>query len=243
MSQLIVAVKSCWRDRQAGFHDAIRSTWGADIKAKGGLVRFFLGHEQKYSGPHPSVASGEALKSDEQLVDAPDDYMGLPFKTRGICGYLVTKNVDNAFICDIDTIINVPTLLSTSYRGVDYGGHFRGGENEVLSRFDHTDHLGNYPNCYAWASGGVGYFLSRPAMMLIADTYPFVWAEDMSVGQILGPEIGKGNFRAEHLNLSERATWHFRKSKMYPEFTTELLYRIHKEGSPKKVYDEALASQ
>jgi len=41
--KLLVAIKSCKKDRDAGGHDSIRKTWGRDLAAAGIDLRFFVG--------------------------------------------------------------------------------------------------------------------------------------------------------------------------------------------------------
>jgi len=233
---LLVAVKSCWRDRTLGFHDAIRETWGRDLKQAGVHVMFFLGHRDSgYFLRHPE-GEAVALLRDEFVVDCADDYNALPHKTRGIAKWSLPKICDHVFLCDNDTIVNAKALLTLPYQLFDYAGHFKGGQDELGRTFAYKDHTGEYPNCYPWASGGFGYFISKPAAELLVETFPKLWAEDMYVGNVLGPEIQRGNMLGGALRMINIATWHFKKSPKHPQFTPDLLRRIHKDGSPDKVY-------
>lgn len=240
MNNLIVCVKSCWRDRDLGFHDAIRETWGHDFKNLGVQVMFFMGHSGgQYFMAHP-VGRPDALQRDEFVVDSADDYMSLPHKTRGIAAWANAKVFGHLFLCDCDTFVNATALLRLHYEMFDYAGHFKGGQQEIGSTFEYKDHMGEYPMCHPWASGGMGYFLSKRAVEIVADIYPKYWAEDMFVGQVIGKEIEKGNMLGGALKINNVATWHYRKSKMYPDFTPDLLRRIYRDGSPDKVYREAV---
>lgn len=236
---LIVCVKSCHRDRKAGFHDAIRETWGHDFKNRGIQVVFFLGHSAAdYFQAHPKNDLAN-LQRDEVVVDAADDYMSLPHKTRGICQWAAPKIFRHLFLCDNDTFVNSAALLALPFEIFDYAGHFKGGQEEIGRTFAYRDHMGDYPNCYPWASGGMGYFISKNAATLIADTYPKVWAEDMFVGQVIGKEIEKNNMMGAALKINKVATWHFQKSPKNPEFTPALLRRIYADGTPEKLYQES----
>jgi hypothetical protein len=229
---LLVAVKSCCRDRDAGFHDAIRETWGRDLKQLGVQVMFFIGHASSgYFMAHPN-GEAKTLQRDEVVVDAADDYNSLPHKTRGIAKWAMPKMVDHIFICDNDTTINVKNLLTLPFKFFDYSGHFAGGESELGRTFSYKDHMGEYPECHPWASGGLGYFISKSAAALISDSYPRVWAEDMYVGQVLGPEIRKGNLMAGALNINRVATWHYPKTEGYPKFTPKILRDMYVNGEP-----------
>lgn len=203
---LLVAVKSCRADLDRGYHDIIRATWGQDLKSKGVLVRFFVGHQgSDYFMGHPK-ADARMLKSDEVVADSADDYNSLSFKTRSICHWVTTKNIDHVFLCDTDTYVNANKLLTCGYQRYDYVGKISKpiGETfpyDAVSQAGVVEHI---PECHPWASGGFGYFLSRDAAFLVADTFPkSSWAEDLYVGQTLGLELKKGNMMA--LDLPARS--------------------------------------
>lgn len=230
---LLVAVKSCHRDRKAGLHDAIRGTWGKDLGKKNVMLRFFM-------GANPDTREGTPLRNDEVVLDCDDTYAALPHKTRGICQWTMSKIIHNVFLCDCDTFVIAKELLALPFELPDYAGSFKNGEEEIGQTFHYQDHMGDYPNCYTWASGGFGYFLSIKAAQEIAESFPQVWAEDMYVGQVLGPEIAKGWMMAMALDMAGKATYHFRKSPKFPEFTPELLYRMYRDGGPENIYREAI---
>lgn len=236
MSRLLIAVKSCHRDRALGFHDAIRSTWARDF-GPNATLKCFVGlepNQQPLMG-HPS-GSAINLSSHEVLLDCPDDYMSLPFKTREICRWSLSRLFDYIFLCDCDTYVNAKKLMALPYEFYDYSGYF--SRNEAMGEtFYYRDHMGEYPECYPWASGGVGYFLSKRAAYEIADTYPKVWAEDMYVGQIIGAHVRRGDLSAGKLSM-EGAAEHFRKTKKLPEFKVEMVYRAHKDGGFQGIYNE-----
>jgi hypothetical protein len=194
---LMVCVKSCVKDMDRGFHDAIRSTWGQVLRGKA-LVRFFVGHSgSDYFMAHPK-AEARVLQNDEVRIDAADDYHSLPHKTRAICAWASTKSVDHIFLCDTDTYVRSVKLLSCGYERYDYAGKITKpiGETFPYDAVDRNGVVTHIDNCYPWASGGFGYFLSRNALMKIAEKYPKGWAEDLWVGQVLAPEIAKGNMIA-----------------------------------------------
>jgi hypothetical protein len=197
---LLIAVKSCRADLDRGCHDVIRATWGQALRGKA-TVRFFVGHTgSDYFMGHPK-ADARTLQSDEVVVDAADDYNSLPHKTRGICGWAITKNIDHVFLCDNDTYVNGGKLLTCGYERYDYVGKIDKplGETFAYDAIDRAGVVESIQECYPWASGGYGYFLSKTAAFEVADSYPHTWAEDLWVGQVLGPEIMKGNFAAMSL--------------------------------------------
>src|SRR5271166_2183871 len=191
---LLIAVKSCRHDMDRGCHDVIRATWGQALRGKA-LVRFFVGHTAgDYFMSHPR-SEARLLQGDEVEVDAPDDYQSLPFKTRAICQWATGKAVDNIFLCDNDTYVKPNKILSCGYQRYDYVGKISKPLG-VTFPYDAVDRSGvttHIDECYPWASGGFGYFLSRDAYFLISDSYPKGWAEDLWVGQVLGKEIARGN--------------------------------------------------
>jgi hypothetical protein len=234
MANLIICVKSCLRDMRLGFHQAIRETWGKDFHGFADM-RFFVGVSER-----PLDTTHVSYLKDEIGLDSKDGYMDLPEKTNRICRWLQSKVFEHAFFCDNDTFVRADRLLSLPYKKLDYAGYFCTGPSEVLSRFDYRDHMGVYPQSYPWCSGGAGYFLSSRAVHDIANELPKVWAEDMYVGQVLGPKVHAGVYQAAYLqDLNFNATQHFKKSKMYPQFTPEILRRIYAEGGPERLYAEA----
>lgn len=232
MSQLLVAVKSCWKDREAGYHDLIRGTWGQDLRRKGILLRFFLGHEGQNIGVHPRSGSG-ILKSDEAMVDSPDNYESLPHKTRGICRWAVNKYVGHLFLCDTDTYVSAEKLYRILYRRYDYAGKISRplGETFVYNDLDRNGQMTAIPECYPWASGGYGYFLSRAAFELVAENYPTGWAEDLWVGQVLGPGMKNGDFIGLDLPANTYSWHHPKHGEIYDYKTMkDWLDQMHKEN-------------
>jgi hypothetical protein len=194
---LLIAIKSCRIDMDRGCHDVIRATWGQQFRGKA-LVRFFLGHTKAdYFMAHPA-AKARTLQSDEVEIDAADDYDALPFKTRAICHWATSKNVEGVFLCDNDTYVYPQKLLSCGYSNYDYVGKISKPIHETFP-YDAVDRRGSLThieNCHPWASGGYGYFLSREATFTIAEAYPKGWAEDLWVGQVMGEQIKEGKARA-----------------------------------------------
>jgi len=221
---LIVAVKSCRRDQSLGYHQAIRDTWGRGVD-----VRFFVGG----SGIESNFAP------DEVALDCKDDYEALPFKTKAILEWSTKRGFDFTFLCDNDTFLKPDKLYRTDFQKYDYSGRF-GEHPEIGSIFSYTDGRGNfYPNCHPWASGGIGYFLSRHASLIVLEYTPMIWAEDMHVGQCLGPYIRNRNISACDLkNFHNVAAWHFLRTNKYPRYNPEMMYRSWALGSPQIMYDE-----
>ena len=196
--KLAIAVKSCQAHLERGDHDIIRGTWGKDAKALGIDVRFFVG------------ASANRYQADETHLKCPDDYDSLPYKTREICRWTNGKMVDHIFLCDTDTFLIPKKLLASGFEQFDYAGKIDKPlgapfKYESVTRDGRKEF---HPRCYPWASGGFGYFLSRKAFTEIAFSHPDTWAEDLWVGQVLGPMIAEGNIKATHMP-AHVFSWHF----------------------------------
>ena len=209
--KLLVAVKSCKHHLMAGYHDAILRTWGKDIP-EGTDLRFFTGSCWMFSAA-----------PEEVTLQVPDDYMSLPYKTKAICDWSVQHGYDYAFLCDTDTFLIPSRLLESDFAGYDYAGRF-GAMPKIGTTFNYKDACGIYPNCHPWASGGVGYFLSKKAAELVAQVKPHVWAEDMFVGQVLGPHIQSGEIKAYDI----------------PEFECSVAWHFPRRAYGNKVYDPKL---
>jgi hypothetical protein len=220
---LLIAVKSCHRDADFGYHHAIRDTWGRGLD-----VRFFMGGR-----PIGSYA-------DELCIDCKDDYESLPWKTKEILKWFLEQTEkDYIFLCDCDTFILPDNLTHTDFKRYDYSGRF--GEHPAIGTlFPYTDGRGNhYPNCAPWASGGFGYFLSRRAAKCVLLCDPYTWAEDMFVGQSLSPYIRVGDITAADLpRFAGVAAWHFQRTRKYPLYNPEMMYRSWELGNPYLMYAE-----
>lgn len=182
--KVLVAISSCGRDTKNGFNQAVRDTWLKDLR--GADYKFFLGRD---------VASA---REDEIVVDAPDDYRSLPWKTKALLQWALDCGYDYVWKADTDTYVVPDRLLHSGFANHDYIGHFNaelGNPNIV------------YGKCFTWASGGSGYWLSRRAAEHVVKHDPIplslcpvlnIPCEDLWVGQVLGPKIADGTFKAKH---------------------------------------------
>jgi len=196
--RILLAVKSCQAHCIAGYHEAILNTWGKNVPSSVNL-QFFIGDTEGYF---------ESKDNQTIYLDAPDDYMSLPLKTKAIVRWSLWNQYDYTFLCDTDTFIIPDRLLRCGFEKFDYSGRF-GTEHLAGITFHYQDPKGNYLDCHPWASGGVGYFLSRKAAEIIVRKQPKVWAEDMFVGQALGPHIQTGVITASDLSIECQCAWHF----------------------------------
>lgn len=205
MTKLLIAVKSCQRDLDLGFHDVIRGTWGKDAKALGIDVRFFVG-----AAPKP-------YKSDETHLKCSDDYNNLPYKTREICRWANGKAVDFIFLCDTDTFLIPKKMLACGFERYDYVGKISQPVDKPF-RYEHTGREGQkeyHERCYPWASGGYGYFLSREAINAVAFDTPMSECEDLWVGQVLGKLASEGEATIQSTAANVYSWHHPRHGEIY----------------------------
>lgn len=189
MTKLIICVKSCQANLERGDHHIIRSTWGKDAKALGIDVRFFVGASQ-----HPTKMIN--YQSDETSLKCPDDYDGLPYKTREICRWANGKAVDYIFLADNDTFLVPRKMLACGFEKYDYVGKIdRDPQVPFPYEASSRERYLKLDKCYPWASGGFGYFLSRKAFQEVAFDTPTTWAEDLWVAQSLGSLTAMGEIK------------------------------------------------
>jgi hypothetical protein len=152
-----------------GFHQngpneqiqAVRETWGADVKAFANVdIKFFYG---KPKDGYPRKA-----EADEVFLDCGDGYDSLIAKTVGICQYVADNGYKFVFKADDDTAVYVEKLLiEILENNFDYAGYLHGGV----------------------CSGGPGYLLSSHACRIVATqgrTPQHAYAEDVHVSRVLG---------------------------------------------------------
>ena len=234
-SKLVICVKSCHRDLEAGLHDAIRSTWGKDAKALGVDVRFMVGADPTQQ----STRRSWRYASDEHLLDCVDSYEALPYKTRRICQWVLGKTFSHAFLCDVDTFVCPKQLLETGYESYDYAGQFLVGAPGGAP-FKYTDSYGVYEDFRGWASGGLGYFVSRKAAEIVGESQPNVWAEDAYVGQSLAPFIDSHEIVSTALDLKGLgATEHWSKN-LKKKFDSQVLRDAYQHGGFRALYTKRI---
>lgn len=124
------------------------------------------------------------------VLDAPDDYAGLPAKVQAMFRWALDQGYDYVFKCDDDVYV---------------------WPDRLLERFEPTDYRGFMAEA---ATGpyvcGAAYWVSRKAMEVIVNTeWDGHWAEDKWVGRTLAaagikPEHD-ARFRVCHCELCEEA--------------------------------------
>lgn len=177
--KVLIAVPACWK-YEYGTHakdlrpgvvrdtrgriDAVRQTWGQDVKAFSDYVdlRFFYGKP-----PDKTVR----LKPDEISLDVPDDYHNLPFKMQAIYKWALQHGYEYIVKADDDTFLYIDRLLRSGFESYDQMGYFR-------CRCRDKNRCQDYIT-------GMCYTLNKRALQILAATKPVHWAEDCSTGKIL----------------------------------------------------------
>ena len=156
---------------------------------------------EQYVGLSPSFVEDEIM-----LLDIPDGYDFLPYKTKAILDFSVSIGAEFTFLCDVDTFLIYSKLVRSGYDNYDYFGVNTRiwGQPFIYNAVDRhgQDHF--IANCLPWHSGGFGYFVSRRAAEYVITQEPMSWAEDLFVGNVLGKE---GSFKMGNM-AREISTWH-----------------------------------
>jgi len=193
-----IAIKSCQRDAKDGSNQAIRDTWAKHVP-----VHFFLGGTPR-----------QALQSDEQYVEAGDGFDDLPKKTLEIMKRFLPTGMEYLLLCDTDTYVVPGLLINCSYDQYDYSGVFS-PLYAIGQRYDSfTDNRrGIISPFYNYASTHA-CFMSRRAVKMSVGMNPEVhWADDLLIGQMLGPLIATGELTACALpDFENRVIYHMNAS-------------------------------
>jgi hypothetical protein len=193
--KVLIACSSCWRDSSNGSHDAIRETWGKKLPA-GWDLRFFLGGinpDENFIVPMDSPGPGSIgtlsddkpnspklftvpLKNDEVVLNVPDGYFYLPWKTTESLRWALDQGYDFILRCFADTYVHPGRLLKSDF----YLRDFTGREFVCPPCKSHPNSTHPAPH------GGAGYWTSRKAAQIVVD-YPEQthWGEDTHVGFVL----------------------------------------------------------
>jgi hypothetical protein len=151
--KLLVAILSC--EARHDRMEAQRISWVKDFQGIAD-VKFFLARQERPEMP------------DEVFLDVPDDYAGLPQKTREMVRWALAHNYDRILKTDDDTVI-FPRKLRIP--AVDYAGWVHRAE---------------------YVAGWV-YWLTRRAMEVVAKAE---FTEQKHEDRWVGAALGKAGIRA-----------------------------------------------
>ncbi len=168
----LLAISSCQEYESKGYNQSSRDTWIPALAEAGLDYRFFHG-------------CGSEVKPDVIVLDCPDDYGSLCYKTHASQKWALDQGYEYLFRCWPDTYVVPERLARSGFERFDYAGNFEGGSMT--------------------AAGGPGYWLSRKALELmmlheVSPTHPNIGAifEDRWVGTIMN------RFRAEIKQSDDR---------------------------------------
>ena len=139
--KILIAILSCESYRTNGNNQALRDTWLPALK--GADYKFFMGK------------GSTATQSDEVLVDAPDDYANVTYKTREIYKWALEHDYDFIFKCFPDTYVCPSRLLNSGFENYDYVGNFACRPQ----------------GSFAYCTGGTGYWVSKKAYKHLATAH------------------------------------------------------------------------
>lgn len=229
--KVLIACSTCWRDAKNGTNQNIRDTWGRYMPP-GWDLRFFLGGlHPSTSFPIPMDSPGPPsigpldptnalskvplytapLAEQEVVLDCPDSYFGLIYKTRFSLLWALEHGYDWIFRIFSDTYVFPDRLADSSF----FLHEFSGRSFECPPCVSHPKQSHTAPH------GGMGYWLSARAAMLIAQDQVSHWGEDTDIGYWMwqhgielfhdprltydnsrGPEFNRGKLT---IHLNERA--------------------------------------
>ncbi len=128
----LLAIVSCGLFKDNGNNQAVRDTWLTQLR--GMDYKIFMGQ------------GSTATKEDEVVLQAPDDYSNVTYKTKEMYKYAFRNGYDYIFKCYPDTYVCPSRLLTCGFENYDYIGNFAC-----------TPITGSY------CCGGTGYWTSKLA--------------------------------------------------------------------------------
>lgn len=195
----LISIGSWIAAAERGLPQSQRDTWLKDVSKYPGLdYKFFYGdnnsteedetvlnwsyeslcipaHGNKYAYKYPETPFVPG--SDEVVLEKlPDDHRHNTFKTKRALQWALNQEYDHIFICGVDTYVDLNRLMNSGFEKWDYTG---------------TDQWNP-----KFAGGGPGYWLSRSAAKIVANSpvvlpmkrfggCEYVWGEDTWVGGVL----------------------------------------------------------
>jgi hypothetical protein len=173
MNNPIVLVMACRRDKDSGLLNALRQTCYAQSRVP---YQFILGQ------------GNSAENDDETVVNAPDDYESLPWKSQSAQKWAAERGYDWTLKTDSDTYVYTSRLQVPQERK-----HTLPTGDEIIWPADYVGHFWNHPEEQdsvivmpnrSYASGGAGYWSSPRLRDKIISTPVTYKIEDVWVGAI-----------------------------------------------------------
>lgn len=213
-TRVLIGVLSCQRD--LALNQALRETCyaGKDYH------RFFLGCSGELRSPVGDHRS--PLQPDTVLLDCPDDYEHLAHKTQALCHWALAQGYDQLFKTDADTYLDVPRLMRAVQEPpvarLDYCGFFKGGPGGALPNY----------------ASGLGYWLSRRAMEIVAEL-PLRYPESVRNPEpFLAEDRWVGHWLFEH-GVAQTYDERYRLIDPGPEPGNDVI-AVHRQNTPEKIH-------
>jgi len=215
--RVLFAVNSWDVAARGGFHQVIRETWGKDVAPAD--LRFFIPRVPNYQ-----------LQSDEVFLDVSKDYEHICREVQEMLHWSVRAGYDYTMLLSTDSFLIPQKVLACGFENYDYSGDFAFGEcvpfgevnpETVNCTFQTEDGYGVHRNLYNWAGTGPARILSRKATAIVAECTKEAeyWhaADDIMIGQILGPYIKRGEITAWRIpNYGAKIVWHYKNTESAP---------------------------
>ena len=166
----------------------------------------------------------------------PMDTTNCRFKIREILRWSVRRDYDFTFLADTDSYIVPKLLMEYDFQDYDYTGVIRYTLGQTF-RYPSHNRAGKFFECnqaHPWASGGIGYYLSRKAAEIMAANEPKHWAEDFETGQVLGPLYNEGKIKIKDAkNFEGIVSTHFPQARFKSQYHPRLrwmedMHKAHK---------------
>jgi len=219
--RILFAINSWDVAAKQGFHQVIRETWGKDVAPAD--LRFFI----------PKVSNYQLLP-DEVFLDVSRDYECICREVQEMLRWSVDRGYDYTILLSTDSFLLPQKVLACGFEKYDYSGDFAFSETvpfgevnpiPVNCTFMTEDGYGVNRNLYNWAGTGPSRILSKRAAAIVAECTKEAeyWhaADDIMIGQILGPCIKKGEITAYRVpNYGGEITWHYKNTEKEPYTAT-----------------------
>ena len=172
----------------------------------------------RYTSYHRFFVGYAATLGDEVSLDCLDDYGSLAAKCQAMARWALAEGYDVVFKTDADTYVDVARLMRALQEppvaAADYCGFYKGG-----------------PGDYA---KGLGYWMSRKALEIVADL-PLLYSDDVrNPGPYVAEDRWVGHWlmqRGLTCILDER----YRHVEPGPEPGNEII-AVHRRDTPEKIY-------
>lgn len=144
--KVLILIMSCLAFEKKGVHQALRDTWLQEVKNFPGLeykivvgdgtpVQETVAFRKSWDARSCRYENNSTFvehdpytpREDELLVQAPDDFQHLCFKTKLAYEWAIQQGFDFIFHCYGDVYVDVPRLMSCGFENCTFWGNENGG--------------------------------------------------------------------------------------------------------------------